>query len=158
MLHTDSKKVKVWRESMDDRSHQLTKQSVEAVQEVGSTVLNSSASVVSSAKDVVSSAKDVVVDSVSNAKDVVVDSVSTTVASTVATVKESVSGKRGDKESSVLQDKEVSIAEGNSNLAQNKEKTPSSATEVVAEGADDVWELPSLWRCISTIFGGLLGY
>lgn len=136
---------------MDDRSHQLTKQSVEAVQEVGSTVLNSSASVVSSAKDVV-------VDSVSNAKDVVVDSVSTTVASTVATVKESVSGKRGDKESSVLQDKEVSIAEGNSNLAQNKEKTPSSATEVVAEGADDVWELPSLWRCISTIFGGLLGY
>lgn len=143
---------------MDERSHQLTKQSVEAVQEVGSTVLNSSASVVSSAKDVVSSAKDVVVDSVSNAKDVVVDSVSTTVASTVATVKESVSGKRGDKESSVLQDKEVSIAEGNSNLAQNKEKTPSSATEVVAEGADDVWELPSLWRCISTIFGGLLGY
>ena len=139
---------------MDDRSHQLTKQSVEAVQEVGSTVLNSSASVVSSAKDVVSSAKDVV----SSAKDVVVDSVSTTVASTVATVKESVSGKRGDKESSVLQDKEVSIAEGNSNLAQNKEKTPSSATEVVAEGADDVWELPSLWRCISTIFGGLLGY
>ena len=143
---------------MDERSHQLTKQSVEAVQEVGSTVINSSASVVSSAKDVVSSAKDVVVDSVSNAKDVVVDSVSTTVASTVATVKESVSGKRGDKESSVLQDKEVSIAEGNSNLAQNKEKTPSSATEVVAEGADDVWELPSLWRCISTIFGGLLGY
>lgn len=143
---------------MDERSHQLTKQSVEAVQEVGSTVINSSASVVSSAKDVVSSAKDVVVDSVSNAKDVVVDSVSTTVASTVATVKESVSGKRGDKESSVLQDKEVSIAEGNSNLAQNKEKTPSSATEVVAEGADDVWELPSLWRCVSTIFGGLLGY
>ena len=143
---------------MDERSHQLTKQSVEAVQEVGSTVINSSASVVSSAKDVVSSAKDVVVDSVSNAKDVVVDSVSTTVASTVATVKESVSGKRGDKESSVLQDKEVSIAEGNSNLAQNKEKTPSSATEVVAEGADDVWELPNLWRCISTIFGGLLGY
>lgn len=143
---------------MDERSHQLTKQSVEAVQEVGSTVINSSASVVSSAKDVVSNAKDVVVDSVSNAKDVVVDSVSTTVASTVATVKESVSGKRGDKESSVLQDKEVSIAEGNSNLAQNKEKTPSSATEVVAEGADDVWELPSLWRCISTIFGGLLGY
>lgn len=136
---------------MDDRSHQLTKQSVEAVQEVGSTVLNSSASVVSSAKDVV-------VDSVSNAKDVVVDSVSTTVASTVATVKESVSGKRGDKESSVLQDKEVGVAESNSNLAQNKEKTPSSATEVVAEGADDVWELPSLWRCISTIFGGLLGY
>ena len=154
---------------MDDRSHQLTKQSVEAVQEVGSTVLNSSASVVSSAKDVVSSAKDVVVDSVSNvkdvvvdsvsnAKDVVVDSVSTTVASTVATVKESVSGKRGDKESSVLQDKEVSIAEGNSNLAQNKEKTPSSATEVVAEGADDVWELPNLRRCISTRYGGLLGY
>ena len=136
---------------MDERSHQLTKQSVEAVQEVGSTVLNSSASVVSSAKDVV-------VDSVSNAKDVVVDSVSTTVASTVATVKESVSGKRGDKESSVIQDKVVSIAESNSNLAQNKEKTPSSATEVVAEGADDVWELPSLWRCISTIFGGLLGY
>lgn len=139
---------------MDDRSHQLTKQSVEAVQEVGSTVLNSSASVVSSAKDVVSSAKDVV----SSAKDVVVDSVSTTVASTVATVKESVSGKRGDKESSVIQDKEVSVAESNSNLAQNKEKTPSSATEVVAEGADDVWELPSLWRCVSTIFGGLLGY
>lgn len=143
---------------MDERSHQLTKQSVEAVQEVGSTVINSSASVVSSAKDVVSSAKDVVVDSVSNAKDVVVDSVSTTVASTVATVKESVSGKRGDKESSVIQDKEVSVAESNSNLAQNKEKTPSSATEVVAEGADDVWELPSLWRCVSTIFGGLLGY
>lgn len=139
---------------MDERSHQLTKQSVEAVQEVGSTVINSSASVVSSAKDVVSSAKDVV----SSAKDVVVDSVSTTVASTVATVKESVSGKRGDKESSVLQDKEVGVAESNSNLAQNKEKTPSSATEVVAEGADDVWELPSLWRCISTIFGGLLGY
>ena len=139
---------------MDDRSHQLTKQSVEAVQEVGSTVINSSASVVSSAKDVVSNAKDVV----SSAKDVVVDSVSTTVASTVATVKESVSGKRGDKESSVLQDKEVGVAESNSNLAQNKEKTPSSATEVVAEGADDVWELPSLWRCISTIFGGLLGY
>ena len=132
---------------MDERSHQLTKQSVEAVQEVGSTVINSSASVVSSAKDVVSSAKDVVV-----------DSVSTTVASTVATVKESVSGKRGDKESSVLQDKEVGVAESNSNLAQNKEKTPSSATEVIAEGADDVWELPSLWRCISTIFGGLLGY
>ena len=150
---------------MDERSHQLTKQSVEAVQEVGSTVINSSASVVSSAKDVVSnakdvvsSAKDVVVDSVSNAKDVVVDSVSTTVASTVATVKESVSGKRGDKESSVLQDKEVGVAESNSNLAQNKEKTPSSATEVIAEGADDVWELPSLWRCVSTIFGGLLGY
>lgn len=139
---------------MDERSHQLTKQSVEAVQEVGSTVLNSSASVVSSAKDVVSNAKDVV----SSAKDVVVDSVSTTVASTVATVKESVSGKRGDKESSVLQDKEVGVAESNSNLAQNKEKTPSSATEVVAEGADDVWELPSLWRCVSTIFGGLLGY
>lgn len=139
---------------MDERSHQLTKQSVEAVQEVGSTVLNSSASVVSSAKDVVSNAKDVV----SSAKDVVVDSVSTTVASTVATVKESVSGKRGDKESSVIQDKEVSVAESNSNLAQNKEKTPSSATEVVAEGADDVWELPSLWRCVSTIFGGLLGY
>lgn len=132
---------------MDERSHQLTKQSVEAVQEVGSTVINSSASVVSSAKDVVSSAKDVVV-----------DSVSTTVASTVATVKESVSGKRGDKESSVLQDKEVGVAESNSNLAQNKEKTPSSATEVIAEGADDVWELPSLWRCVSTIFGGLLGY
>ena len=146
---------------MDERSHQLTKQSVEAVQEVGSTVLNSSASVVSSAKDVVSSAKDVVSnakDVVSSAKDVVVDSVSTTVASTVATVKESVSGKRGDKESSVLQDKEVGVAESNSNLAQNKEKTPSSATEVVAEGADDVWELPSLWRCVSTIFGGLLGY
>ena len=139
---------------MDERSHQLTKQSVEAVQEVGSTVINSSASVVSSAKDVVSNAKDVV----SSAKDVVVDSVSTTVASTVATVKESVSGKRGDKESSVIQDKEVSVAESNSNLAQNKEKTPSSATEVIAEGADDVWELPSLWRCISTIFGGLLGY
>lgn len=139
---------------MDERSHQLTKQSVEAVQEVGSTVINSSASVVSSAKDVVSNAKDVV----SSAKDVVVDSVSTTVASTVATVKESVSGKRGDKESSVIQDKEVSVAESNSNLAQNKEKTPSSATEVVAEGADDVWELPSLWRCVSTIFGGLLGY
>lgn len=139
---------------MDERSHQLTKQSVEAVQEVGSTVINSSASVVSSAKDVVSSAKDVV----SSAKDVVVDSVSTTVASTVATVKESVSGKRGDKESSVLQDKEVGVAESNSNLAQNKEKTPSSATEVIAEGADDVWELPSLWRCVSTIFGGLLGY
>lgn len=139
---------------MDERSHQLTKQSVEAVQEVGSTVLNSSASVVSSAKDVVSNAKDVV----SSAKDVVVDSVSTTVASTVATVKESVSGKRGDKESSVLQDKEVGVAESNSNLAQNKEKTPSSATEVIAEGADDVWELPSLWRCVSTIFGGLLGY
>ena len=139
---------------MDERSHQLTKQSVEAVQEVGSTVLNSSASVVSSAKDVVSNAKDVV----SSAKDVVVDSVSTTVASTVATVKESVSGKRGDKESSVIQDKEVSVAESNSNLAQNKEKTPSSATEFVAEGADDVWELPSLWRCVSTIFGGLLGY
>lgn len=139
---------------MDERSHQLTKQSVEAVQEVGSTVINSSASVVSSAKDVVSNAKDVV----SSAKDVVVDSVSTTVASTVATVKESVSGKRGDKESSVLQDKEVGVAESNSNLAQNKEKTPSSATEVIAEGADDVWELPSLWRCVSTIFGGLLGY
>lgn len=139
---------------MDERSHQLTKQSVEAVQEVGSTVINSSASVVSSAKDVVSNAKDVV----SSAKDVIVDSVSTTVASTVATVKESVSGKRGDKESSVIQDKEVSVAESNSNLAQNKEKTPSSATEVVAEGADDVWELPSLWRCVSTIFGGLLGY
>ncbi|KAK8831428.1 hypothetical protein WA577_000515, partial [Blastocystis sp. JDR] len=68
LLNTDSKKVKAWRDTMDERSRQISKQSVEKVQEVGSAVLATSTSVASDAKDVV-------VESVSKAVSSVKDAV-----------------------------------------------------------------------------------
>ena len=99
---------------MDERSRQISKQSVEKVQEVGSAVLATSTSVASDAKDVV-------VESVSKA---------------VSSVKDAVVEKPAAEEKLV----EKSV------VAEEKREE------------EDMWEAPSLWKCITTILGGLLGY
>lgn len=123
MLNTDSKKVKAWRDTMDERSRQISKQSVEKVQEVGSAVLATSTSVASDAKDVV-------VESVSKA---------------VSSVKDAVMEKPAAEEKTVAEGKP---AEKSAVAIEKSEKSEE----------EDVWEAPSLWKCITTILGGLLGY
>ena len=105
---------------MDERSRQISKQSVEKVQEVGSAVLATSTSVASDAKDVV-------VESVSKAVSSVMD------AKPVEEEKPVAEGKPAEKSAVAI------------------EKSEKSEEE-------DVWEAPSLWKCITTILGGLLGY
>lgn len=102
---------------MDERSRQISKQSVEKVQEVGSAVLATSTSVASDAKDVV-------VESVSKA---------------VSSVKDAVMEKP--------------VAEG-----KPAEKSAVAIEKSEKSEEEDVWEAPSLWKCITTILGGLLGY
>lgn len=108
---------------MDERSRQISKQSVEKVQEVGSAVLATSTSVASDAKDVV-------VESVSKA---------------VSSVKDAVMEKP--------------VAEGKP-VAEEKpaEKSAVAIEKSEKSEEEDVWEAPSLWKCITTILGGLLGY
>ena len=108
---------------MDERSRQISKQSVEKVQEVGSAVLATSTSVASDAKDVV-------VESVSKA---------------VSSVKDAVMDAKPVEE-------EKPVAEG-----KPAEKS-AVAIEKSEKSEEDVWEAPSLWKCITTILGGLLGY
>ena len=107
---------------MDERSRQISKQSVEKVQEVGSAVLATSTSVASDAKDVV-------VESVSKA---------------VSSVKDAV------MEKPVAEEKPAEKSAEKSAVA--IEKSEEKREE------EDVWEAPSLWKCITTILGGLLGY
>ena len=109
---------------MDERSRQISKQSVEKVQEVGSAVLATSTSVASDAKDVVVES---VSKAVSSVKDAVMD------ANPVEEEKPVAEGKPAEKSAVAI------------------EKSEKSEEE-------DVWEAPSLWKCITTILGGLLGY
>ena len=109
---------------MDERSRQISKQSVEKVQEVGSAVLATSTSVASDAKDVV-------VESVSKA---------------VSSVKDAVMEKPAAEEKPVPEGKPAEKS------AVAIEKSEEKREE------EDVWEAPSLWKCITTILGGLLGY
>ena len=113
---------------MDERSRQISKQSVEKVQEVGSAVFEASAS---AASDV----KDVVVESVSSVKEAMND------------VKPMETIVVKSAESSMVKPAEASM-----------EKPAETSMEKPAEGEENVWEAPSLWKCITTILGGLLGY